>query len=72
MDGGIDLDSLVMVKLVVVTENAKVLNAEEVSALTRLLSAMATGSLKLIGVMASCAREMTSAKVENALVVPAE
>ena len=58
-----------MVKVVVKTKTVRILDAEEVSALTRLLFAMPTGPPKLIGVMTLCARETTSAKVENALAV---
>ena len=66
MDGGIEEANYAMVKLVVETKTAKALDAEEVSALTRLLIARQTGCPKLIGVMASCVRETTNAKVESA------
>ena len=55
MDGGMEKERLVMVKAALMTETVKILNAEEVSALTRLLFAMPTGSPKKIDVMASCA-----------------
>ena len=64
MDGGLEQEIIVMVNLVQVTVTVKTLVAMEVSALTRLLLAMHTGSLNLTGVMICPVTEMINAKVE--------
>ena len=66
MDGGLEQEIIVMVNLVQVTVTVKTLVAMEVSALTRLLLAMHTGSLNLTGVMIWLVRETINAKVEFA------
>ena len=69
MVGGIAKENNAMVKVVVRTKTVRILDAEEVSVLTRLLFAMPTGPPKLIGVMKCRATETTSANLESALAV---